>query len=98
MSFREFRVPSLAARQAQELLRAWVCGDLPRLREELDRSALICAGAGANPDSEQLELLKSVASQMRCHPDLYAERSRDPQLGLCVDLLTHLASSFVYTD
>src|ERR1022692_211934 len=98
MPFTETRPSSLAVRQAQSLLRAWVCGDLPRLRAELDRSTFISTTADSHPDCEQLELLKSVASQMRNCRDLYAERSTDPQLGLCVDLLVHLASCFVYTD
>jgi hypothetical protein len=89
---------SLAVRQAQSLLRAWVCGDLPRLRAELDRSTFLFPTTDAHPECEQLELLKSVASQMRNCRDLYAERSTDPKLGLCVDLLVHLASCFVYAD
>jgi hypothetical protein len=97
MPFAETR-SSLAVRQAQSLLRAWVCGDLPRLRAELDRSTFISINPDSHPDCEQLELLKSVAGQMRNCRDLYAERSTDPQLGLCVDLLVHLASCFVYTD
>jgi len=89
---------SIAVRQAQALLRAWVCGDLPRLHAELDRSTFLSPAAEAHRDSEQLELLKSVAFQMRSCRDLYAERTDDPQLGLCVDLLMHLASCFAYTD
>jgi hypothetical protein len=85
-------------RQAQSLLRAWVCGDLPRLRAELDRSTFLPCAPDSHSESEQLELLKSVASQMRNCRDLYAERSMDPQLGLCVDLLVHLASCLVYSD
>lgn len=88
----------MAARQAQSLLRAWVCGDLPRLQAELDRSTFVYSVADSHPESEQLGLLKSVACQMKSCPDLYAERSADPQLGLCVDLLMHLASCFVYND
>ena len=89
--------PSLAVRQAQELLRAWVCGDLPRLREELDRSTFLSLTSEGQPDGEQLELLRSVAVHMKSCRDLYAERQADPQLGLCVDLLMHLANSFAYT-
>ena len=98
MPFPEICPPSLAVRQAQSLLRAWVCGDLPRLRAELDRSTFVLSPSDSHPECEQLELLKSVAGQMRNCRDLYAERSSDPQLGLCVDLLVHLASCFVYTD
>ena len=98
MPLTETRSSSLAVRQAQTLLRAWVCGDLPRLQAELDRSTFIFNGADTHPDSEQMELLKSVACQMRTCRDLYAERSTDPKLGLCVDLLVHLASCFVYKD
>jgi hypothetical protein len=98
MPFAESTTPSVAVRQAQSLLRAWVCGDLPRLRAELDRSTFIPIISDAHPECEQLELLKSVAGQMRNCRDLYAERSSDPQLGLCVDLLVHLASCFVYSD
>jgi hypothetical protein len=98
MQFTESPTASSAVRQAQSLLRAWVCGDLRRLRAELDRSTFIAATSASHSECEQLELLKSVASQMRNCRDLYAERSTDPQLGLCVDLLVHLASCFVYTD
>jgi hypothetical protein len=98
MMLTESRSTSLAVHQAQSLLRAWVCGDLARLRAELDRSTFLFPNVDTHPDSEQLELLKSVASQMRNCRDLYAERSTDPQLGLCVDLLVHLASCLVYKD
>jgi len=90
--------PSVAVQQAQSLLRAWVCGDLPRLQAELDRSTFLCPAADGRQDSEQMELLKSVAVQMKSCRNLYAERTADPQLGLCVDLLAHLASCFAYTD
>jgi hypothetical protein len=91
MAILETRPTPLAVQQAQALLQAWVCGDLPRLKAELDRSTYIPL-AGCYAHDEQLELLKSVAGQMRTSPDLYAERTTDPQLGLCVDLLMHLAS------
>jgi hypothetical protein len=68
------------------------------LHAELDRSTFLSAVCEVHRDSEELELLKSVAYQMRSCRDLYAERTADPQLGLCVDLLMHLASSFAYTD
>ena len=90
--------PSVAVTQAQALLRAWVCGDLPRLHAELERSTFVPLAADGHPECERLELLKSVAIQMRSCPDLYAERTSDPQLGLCVDLLMHLASCFAYRD
>jgi len=98
MSFTETRPPSLAASQAHTLLQAWVCGDLARLRAELDSNMFIFAAADSYPDSEQLTLLKSVVCQMRRCRDLYAERTSDPQLGLCVDLLVHLASSRTLVD
>src|ERR1035438_6852782 len=98
MPFLDTRSPSVAARQAQELLRAWVCGDLRRLQDELQRSTFLWRASDRHPDSEQLELLKSVAIQMQCSPDLYAERATDPKLGLCVDLLMHMASCYAYTD
>ena len=79
-------------------MRAWVCGDLPRLRAELNRITFVFPAPAGRPDSEQFELLKSVACRMKGCRNLYAERSTDPQLGLCVDLLMHLANSFAYTD
>jgi len=98
MQLLESHSPSIASRQAQVLLRAWVCGDLPRLQAELDRSTFLFTAADHRPDSEQLELLRSVAFQMKGCADLYAERTADPRLGLCVDLLMHLASCFAYTN
>jgi hypothetical protein len=98
MPFLQSHPPSIASRQAEALLRAWVCGDLPRLQTELDRSTFLSTAAEDRPDSEHLELLRSVAFQMKGCPDLYAERTADPRLGLCVDLLMHLASCFAYTD
>ena len=92
------RPTPLAVRQAQTLLRAWVCGDLTRLKAELDRSTFLPVTAEGSTSDEQMELLKSVACQMKSCPDLYAERTADPQLGLCVDLLMHLASCFAYRD
>ena len=83
--------PSIAARQAQALLRAWVCGDLPRLQAELERSTYMSSVVEGHAESDRLELLKSVAYQMKVCPDLYAQRTNNPQLGICVDLLMHLA-------
>ena len=93
-----FQTPSVAVRQAQALLRAWICGDLPRLHDELDRSVFISMAADMEPVDEQLELLRSIAFQMKTCPNLFAERTADPQLGLCVDLLMHLATCYAYTD
>ncbi|HUI55150.1 MAG TPA: hypothetical protein VLY04_09270 [Bryobacteraceae bacterium] len=90
--------PSAAVRQAQALLKAWVCGDLPKLKAELDRSVFLSFAVDGDADDEQLELLKTIAFQMKTSPDLFAERTQDPQLGLCVDLLMHLASCFAYSD
>ena len=86
--------PPRVVLQAQALLRAWVCGEISRLQMELDRSAFISlSGAGdGDAQEEHLALLKSIAYQMRCCQNLFAERTSDPQLGLCVDLLAHLAS------
>ena len=94
----DIRRTPVAARQAQALLRAWVCGDLARLRAELERSTFMALAGSDYADDEQLELLKSVACQMKSCPDLYAERTSDPQLGLCVDLLMHMSSCFAYRD
>ena len=98
MQFAPNVASSIAVSRAQSLLRAWVCGDLNQLEAELDRSALAFDFSDAHPECERLGLLKSVACQMRTCPDLYAERSADPRLGLCVDLLVHLASCSVHSD
>ncbi|HUI55986.1 MAG TPA: hypothetical protein VLY04_13515 [Bryobacteraceae bacterium] len=90
--------PSVAVRQAQALLKAWVCGDLPKLQAELDRSVFLSLVADEDTGDEQLELLKTIAFQMKTSPDLFAERAQDPRLGVCVDLLMHLASCFAYSD
>ena len=58
----------------------------------MERSVFISPDIDAGPGDEQLELLKTVASMMKSCPDPYAERKADPRVGLCVDLLAHLAS------
>jgi len=99
MSLTETRSPSLAIRQAQSLLRAWVCGDLPGLRAELDRATLIFTVADTHPESEQLELLNSVACQMRSCRDLGASRSCDPQLACAwSSWCTSPVASFIPTE
>jgi hypothetical protein len=84
--------PTLVVQQAHSLLRAWVCGEMSRLEAELDRSVFISLSGEGDPQDEHLALLKSIAFQMKSCQNLFAERTSDPQLGLCVDLLVHLAS------
>jgi hypothetical protein len=84
--------PPLVVRQAQALLRAWVCGETPRLEAELNRSVFISLPGEGDRHDEHMALLKSIAFQMKSCQNLFAERTSDPQLGLCIDLLMHLAS------
>ena len=89
--------PTLVVQQAHALLRAWVCGEMSRLKAEIDRSVFISMSGEADPQDEHLALLKSIAFRMKCCQDLFAERTSDPQLGLCVDLLVHLAGCLPVT-
>ena len=84
---------TLAVKQAQTLLRAWVLGEAPRLEAELDRTVFIALPRAIDCQDERMALLKSIALEMKSCRNLFAERTSDPQVGLCVDLLAHLADS-----
>ena len=86
-------LPSASARHAEAILRAWICGDLARLRLELESSRhLGRSGAIWDRPDERLELLSAVANNMIACEDLSASTESNPQIRLCVNLLAHLAA------
>jgi hypothetical protein len=87
-----YSLPPASARQAEAILRAWICGDLPRLRQELESSRQV-GRYGLTPGSdERLELLSAVANKMIACEDLSASGESNPHVRLCVSLLAHLAA------
>ena len=85
--------PPTSARRAEAILRAWICGDLARLRLELESSRhLGSSGAIWGRPDERLELLSAVANNMMACEDLSASTDSNPQIRLCVNLLAHLAA------
>jgi hypothetical protein len=84
--------PPAAVQIAETLLHTWIRGDLTRLEVELDRTAYIAVDEPDDEEKENLQLLKSIAARMKACPNMYASRSTDPGLDLCVDLLAHLSS------
>lgn len=90
---RSFIHPSqpLSASLAEALLSAWIMGDTRKVSAELERSGFVEADCDEGQEAERMQLLKAVAQRMQTCPDLYAPRSTDPGLDLCVDLLAHLA-------
>lgn len=90
------RRPPVAVHIAENLLHAWVRGDLDRLEVELDRTTESPFDEPDDEEMERLQLLKSIAARMKDCPNMFATRSTDPGLDLCVDLLAHLASQDNY--
>jgi len=74
---------------AERLLCTWVRGDLTPLQVELDRTAQ--SSLDEPDDEETLQLVKSIAARMKACPNIFASRSTDPGLDVCVDLLAHLS-------
>jgi len=75
---------------AAALLRAWMCGDLSRVRAELTRS-LDCGACEDAAETERRLLLHAVSSRLQTCPDIFAPQRQDPALDLCINLLVHLA-------
>jgi len=92
-------LPPASARHAEAILRAWICGDLARLRQELESSRQLgCSGVTRGRPDERLELLSAVANSMMACEDLSASTESNPQIRLCVSLLAHLAAKAKYED
>ena len=89
---------SLSTSLAESLLRAWIIGDADRVHTELQRSGIVEPDYEEGEEAERIQLLKAVAQRMEHCPDLFAPRTADPGLDLCVDLLAHLAGQTAYPD
>jgi hypothetical protein len=88
--------PRASARHAEAVLRAWICGDIPQLRHELESSCnLGCHGITRGGQDERLDLLSAVANSMMACEDL---SESNPQIRLCVGLLAHLAAQHKCED
>jgi hypothetical protein len=82
--------PSLAGRQAETLLKAWLSGDAVKVYTELERSISISVAAHDTGEQEYWQLLQAVARRMMECPDLLDPRSQRPELELYAHLLWHL--------
>ena len=88
----------LSTSLAEALLRAWIVGDAHKVSAELERSGYIESDLEEGEEAERIQLLKAIAQRMQNCPDLFAPRSTDPGLDLCVDLLAHLAGHTAFPD
>jgi len=77
---------------AGALLRAWVRGDRPALDAELERSSRTPPDLPDTGEMERLQMLGAIADRMRTCDDPFAAGYRDPGIGVCVNLLLHLAA------
>jgi hypothetical protein len=76
---------------AAALLRAWICGDVGRVKTELKRSFVDCPSTEQGIEMEHRLLLRAIVARMQGFSDWFAPRRTDPALDLCIDLLIHLA-------
>lgn len=88
----------LSTSLAEALLRAWIVGDPGKVSAELERSGFVEPDIEEGEEAERIQLLKAIAQRMQTCPDLFAPRSTDPGLDLCVDLLAHLAGHTAFPD
>jgi hypothetical protein len=88
---RTLAIRSLSTSLAESLLRAWIIGDAEKVQNEIRRSGYVEPDLDEGEEAERIQLLKAVAQRLQDCPDLFAPRSSDPGLDLCVDLLAHLA-------
>jgi hypothetical protein len=82
--------PSLAGRLAENLLKAWLSGDVLRVHTELERSLSVPVEAHDTGEEERMQLLQAVAGRMRRYPDLLELGSQSPKLKVYLHLLWHL--------
>ena len=83
--------PCSPAMLAGTILDAWLCGDRLRLTAELDRTLRLSPSESRDVESDQMEILKTIAGRMRCGTNLFVPRSSNPRIGLWVDLLQHIS-------
>jgi hypothetical protein len=95
---RTMHTPTLSTSLAESLLRAWVIGDAEKVQVELRRSEYLEPDFDEGEEAERIQLFKAVAQRMETCPDLFAPRSLDPGLDVCVELLAHLAGQRTYPD
>ena len=92
-------LPPVSARHAEAILRAWICGDLPRLRQQLESSRRLgCSAVTTDRLDERLDLLLAIANSMMACEDLSASTESNAQIRLCVSLLAHLAAKHKFED
>ena len=84
---------SLASRQAEDLLRAWVSGEPAKVTAELEHAISLPLQPCDTDEEERRHVLQSVAGRMRKCPDLFASTRPDPVLEVCARLLSHLVST-----
>jgi len=81
------------ARQASDILRAWVRQDRLALREEFEKGLSLCSQPDAvGLEDEQIDLLKAVVSRLNVGPGAVRPDPGDPVVRLCITLLMHLAA------
>ena len=76
---------------AGALLRAWASGDRPALEAELNRSSCTPPDLPDTGEAERLQMLGAIAARLKAFADPLTPASADPGIGVCVNLLSHLA-------
>lgn len=88
-----YPVPVTPARQAGNILRAWVCRDEAALRKEFAKGLELCPSPhGLALEEENLDLLQAVVTRLDDCPAVWKAKPADPVVRLCMGLLMHLAA------
>jgi len=85
--------PQSSRSLGRAMLDAWLCGDRPRLSQNLRAVNSMPIRSADAAETDRLETLKAIAERMWLVPDLAASRAEDPRIGSWLSLLDHLASS-----
>lgn len=78
---------------AATLLDAWLSGDRYRLAWELERMSVMPQIPADGAEWDRMEILTSIAREMKTHSDLFAPRSVNARIGVWVNLLAHFSGS-----
>jgi len=81
---------SLAGRLAEELLKAWLSGDVGKIHAEFERCMSVPVEAHDTGEQERRQLLQAVAGRMMTCSDLLEIGNDVPNLELLVQLLGHM--------
>lgn len=76
---------------AATLLDAWLSGDRYRLTWVLEQMSALPQLPGDGAECDRMEILTSIAGEMRAHSDLFTLRAANPRVGAWMNLLDHFS-------